>query len=126
MTNEFFEKPILNSPYAYPARHWELDNKGQPTQKIIEARRRAEFITPIPKTKKSVKQDELFGFEETDNISSANQRRTYALTSSIKYAEHKTMLKKCCDQKNDSSANCPLYFADVYRICFNRTKIDQL
>lgn len=74
MTNEFFEKPILNSPYAYPARHWELDSKGQPTQKIIEARRRAEFITPIPKTKKSVKQDELFGFEENDNISSANQR----------------------------------------------------
>ncbi len=22
MSNEFFEKPILNSPYGYPARHW--------------------------------------------------------------------------------------------------------
>lgn len=21
----FFEKPVLNSPYAYPSRHWELD-----------------------------------------------------------------------------------------------------
>lgn len=49
MTNQFFERPILNSPYEYPHRHWELDGTGQPTQKILENRRRAEFITPIPK-----------------------------------------------------------------------------
>jgi type III restriction enzyme len=52
MENIFFEKPILNSPYEYPLLHWELDDQGQPTQKIIEKRRRAEFITPIPKPKK--------------------------------------------------------------------------
>ena len=52
MDNPFFDKPILNSPYDYPARHWELDEHGQPTQQIIETRRRAEFITPIPKPKK--------------------------------------------------------------------------
>ncbi|MDN5752552.1 MAG: DEAD/DEAH box helicase family protein, partial [Nitrosospira sp.] len=40
------------SPYTYPARHWELDEHGQPTQKVLETRRRAEFITPIPKPKK--------------------------------------------------------------------------
>ena len=50
--NPFFDHPILNSPYGYPERHWELDDQGQPTQKIIENRRRAEFITPIPKPKK--------------------------------------------------------------------------
>jgi hypothetical protein len=26
MDNRFFERPILNSPYAYPVRHLELDN----------------------------------------------------------------------------------------------------
>ena len=52
MNNQFFERPILNSPYGYPSRHWELDSHGQPTQEIIEKRRRAEFITPIPKPKK--------------------------------------------------------------------------
>jgi type III restriction enzyme len=52
MTNPFFDHPILNSPYEYPARHWELDDQGQPTQQIIESRRRAEFITPIPKPRK--------------------------------------------------------------------------
>ena len=52
MTDLFFEKPILNSPYAYPSRHWELDADGQPTQQIIESRRRADFITPIPKPRR--------------------------------------------------------------------------
>ena len=36
----FFEHPILNSPYAFPARHWELDADGQPTNVLIESRRR--------------------------------------------------------------------------------------
>jgi type III restriction enzyme len=49
---QFFEKPILNSPYAYPARHWELDGDGMPTNRIVERRRSADFITPIPKPKK--------------------------------------------------------------------------
>ena len=49
MENPFFDQPILNSPYEYPKRHWELDQDGQPTQKTIESRRGAEFITPIPK-----------------------------------------------------------------------------
>ncbi len=47
MDNQFFEKPILNSPYEYPTRHWELDDQGQPTQQIIRNRRRAEFNNMI-------------------------------------------------------------------------------
>ena len=52
MSDQFFERPILNSPYKAPYRHWELDKTGQPTQRIVESRRRAEFISPIPKPKK--------------------------------------------------------------------------
>lgn len=52
MSNPFFDHPILNSPYDCPQRHWELDTDGQPTQQVIASRRRAEFITPIPKPKK--------------------------------------------------------------------------
>jgi type III restriction enzyme len=48
----FFERPILNSPYERPSQHWELDEQGQPTQKVVPTRRRADFITPIPKPKK--------------------------------------------------------------------------
>lgn len=43
MSNPFFDHPILNSPYECPQRHWELDPDGQPTQQILESRRRAEF-----------------------------------------------------------------------------------
>ena len=49
MTDSFFERPILNSPYAFPSRHWELDADGQPTNRKIDARRRCELITPVPK-----------------------------------------------------------------------------
>lgn len=52
MADSFFETPILNSPYEYPAQHWELDPDGQPTNRIIPNRRPAEFVTPIPKPKK--------------------------------------------------------------------------
>ncbi|HBG74914.1 MAG: restriction endonuclease [Chloroflexi bacterium GWB2_49_20] len=52
MDNSFFSHPILNSPYKIPNRHWELDPDGQPTMQILERRRSAEFITPIPKPRK--------------------------------------------------------------------------
>lgn len=52
MSEQFFEHPILNSPYAYPDRHWELDDDGQPTNRLLEVRRRSDLITPVPKPKK--------------------------------------------------------------------------
>ena len=48
----FFAKPILNSPYARPARHWELDADGQPTNRILDDRRRSDLITPVPKPRR--------------------------------------------------------------------------
>ena len=60
MNTEFFERPILNSPYEYPGRHWELDESGQPTSRIIDRRRRVSFITPIPKPKKRDQREIVF------------------------------------------------------------------
>src|SRR2546427_4974092 len=73
---DFFERPILNSPYASPERHWELDASGQPTQQIIETRRRAEFITPIPKPKKqkAAKAQARMVFDEGKGISTEEQQ----------------------------------------------------
>ncbi|MFZ5627972.1 MAG: BPTD_3080 family restriction endonuclease [Spirochaetota bacterium] len=51
-TEQFFNEPILNSPYEYPSRHWELDKTGQPTGNIVETRREAKLISPIPKPQK--------------------------------------------------------------------------
>jgi type III restriction enzyme len=52
VTDHFFEKPILNSPYEEPRRHWELDKDGQPTQLIVDRRRASELITPIPRARR--------------------------------------------------------------------------
>ncbi|HEX7122139.1 MAG TPA: DEAD/DEAH box helicase family protein, partial [Gemmatimonadaceae bacterium] len=76
MNDDFYERPILNSPYAYPSRHWELDDEGQPTHNIIEKRRPAKFITPIPKPRKrkgSAEQQQLV-FDEGAGVSSAEQQ----------------------------------------------------
>ena len=77
LSNPFFEAPILNSPYEYPRRHWELDETGQPTQQIIESRRRAEFITPIPKPKKrrgSSEKQAALALDEGQGLSTENQQ----------------------------------------------------
>ena len=76
MANRFFEHPILNSPYECPRRHWELDNDGQPTQQIVESRRKADFITPIPKPRKREDSapDDEFVLYEGHGLSTAKQQ----------------------------------------------------
>ena len=83
MENDFYEHPILNSPYRYPARHWELDDQGQPTQQAIESRRGAEFITPIPKPRKrrAAKSQQQFVFDEGKGLSTEEQQ--YYVTAMV-------------------------------------------
>ncbi len=99
MPNPFFDQPILNSPYEYPRRHWELDAEGQPTQKQIDRRRRAEFLTPIPKPKKrratGAQQDIVF--DEGLGLSTATQQ--YDPTSII------NELRQYVDQWRDLPKN---------------------
>jgi type III restriction enzyme len=87
MQNRFFEQPILNSPYAYPSRHWELVD-GLPTQRVVERRRPADFITPIPKPRKrgdAVEQRQLV-FGEGAGLSTAEQayERTAAVIRAVR------------------------------------------
>jgi hypothetical protein len=51
-----------------PRRYWELDDAGQPTQRIIERRRTAKFVTPIPKPKKheEVRKKDSFSKKDRD------------------------------------------------------------
>jgi len=97
--NSFFDHPILNSPYEYPRKYWQLDTDGQPTQRQIERRRRAEFLTPIPKPKKrraGVAQQDIV-FDEGLGLSTAKQQ--YDATSII------NELRQYVDQWRDLPQN---------------------
>ena len=72
MYNPFFDAPILNSPYEYPDRHWELDENGLPTQRVLSVRRGADFDTPaIPKPKASKAGDQAQLAVQDDEIHAA-------------------------------------------------------
>src|SRR5690242_5466120 len=76
LNSSFFDHPILNSPYARPGRHWELDADGQPTGVIVDSRRDARFITPIPRPKKQkrAKDQTRLVFDEGAGVSTATQQ----------------------------------------------------
>lgn len=74
VSDQFFKQPILNSPYSYPSQHWELDNKGQPTQKIVGSRRASSFISPIPKPRRGRGEQATLGLDEIENLADDQQR----------------------------------------------------
>ena len=83
MVNQFFDDPILNSPYGYPSCHWELED-GQPTHRIIDSRRGADFFTPIPKPRRRGQTSggqRRFAIDEGQGISSSEQE--YDLTAYV-------------------------------------------
>jgi type III restriction enzyme len=87
MDDRFYSQPILNSPYEPPLRHWELAEDGQPTQRIMEYRRPASFVTPIPKPKRSktasraAAEQVAMVLDEGRGLSTSDQQ--YDLTSTI-------------------------------------------
>ena len=85
MSADFFSHPILNSPYEYPGRHWELDSTGQPTQTVIDRRRPASFVSPIPKARGvhegTTNIQATLGLDEGLGLSTAEQQ--YELTATL-------------------------------------------
>src|SRR5574344_91237 len=62
--SDFFESPILNSPYEEPSRYWALDEDGRPTGTIVNGRRDSSYVTPIARASRDAgmdvpKQDEF-------------------------------------------------------------------
>tara|TARA_R110002073_G_scaffold118918_5_gene259348 strand:+ start:299688 stop:302756 length:3069 start_codon:yes stop_codon:yes gene_type:complete len=74
MSQEFFNRPILNSPYTCPTKHWELDSSGQPSTQVIERRRRVDLVTPIPKPKKQNGGQKEIVFDEGMGLSTEAQQ----------------------------------------------------
>ena len=75
MSNPFIDHPILNSPYEYPMRYWELDETGQPTRRSLRTDVVPKFITPIPKPKKrKATAQSGFVFDEGKGLSTKEQQ----------------------------------------------------
>jgi type III restriction enzyme len=74
MSPSFFDRPILNSPYDYPARHSELDPTGQPTDRIIERRRLAQYVSPIPQPKKRRAEQAELNLADASGLSTERQK----------------------------------------------------
>ena len=70
----FFERPILNSPYNPPARHWELDENRQPTGEILNGRRVASYVTPVPKPQRLVAEQPMLPLGDGRGLSTAEQQ----------------------------------------------------
>jgi type III restriction enzyme len=86
VSNPFFDHPILNSPYAIPSRHWELDPAGQPTQQILPTRRQAEFISPIPQPKKRKPKQHDIVFADPHGLSTEKQQfATSAIINELRF-----------------------------------------
>ena len=85
--NPFFDHPILNSPYERPSIHWELDASGQPTQRTIPERRKAEFVSPIPQPKKRKPKQQEFVHDEGHGLSTAKQQyATSAIINELRFS----------------------------------------
>ncbi len=101
MANPFFDHPILNSPYEYPRRHWELDADGQPTQQVIELRRPAEFITPIPNPKKHKGAVTQLAMVMDEGRGLSTQEQQYDATSVIREVRRRVDHWRALPNSND-------------------------
>jgi len=83
MSNLFFFFFILNSPYAIPYRHLELTKDGYPTQVIVESRRRADFISAIPRARRQRIQAEQAALVFDEGAGLTTEEQAYDPTSII-------------------------------------------
>lgn len=78
---KFFQNPILNNPYEIPDRFWELDEKNQPTEKIINHRRPAEFITPVPRARQAGQDEQIeMSLSLTKDNNTSENKQEYLMT----------------------------------------------
>ena len=80
----FFENPILNSPYERPEEHWELDPfTGHPTGRVVVKRRLSETITPIPKSRKQRKKSAQATLDLEHSGDYSDERQKYKVNETI-------------------------------------------
>ena len=84
MADQFFNAPVLNSPYEHPTQYWELEPETrQPTNRIIDQRRPAAYITPVPKPRKQRGQPQQKAMVLDEGKGLSTEEQEYDPTSTI-------------------------------------------
>ena len=76
MSKNFYDKPIINTPYKEPNCHYEFDDKGEPLDgPPVSNRRESKYYTPVPKPRKKKSQDNqpVMPMHPADGISTEDQ-----------------------------------------------------
>lgn len=83
--SSFYQRPILNSPYAPPAWHHDLDDDGQPTTNgPKEGRRPSRLITPVPKAKKQSAKQAALLLDDGSGLSTADQEYSRTIVDEVR------------------------------------------
>ena len=72
--DEFFLKPILNSPYEYPGLTGNWTRPDSPTNRILDQRRSVSLITPIPAARKQRAQRQLVFDKAAEKLDTDGQQ----------------------------------------------------
>ncbi|MBP5543647.1 MAG: DEAD/DEAH box helicase family protein [Kiritimatiellae bacterium] len=80
----FFDDPILNSPYEYPSRHWEMDADNRPTGVVVERRRESSNRTPIASPRSKGKDAEFLQGDLFNEVVDDIAYRENALINAIR------------------------------------------
>ncbi len=82
MSEQFFDRPILSSPYEYPERHWDVDGGSRSTDRILDRRRDISFVTSPPGPRKGRGMQQAVVFDEAAQRA-ATDGQEYKLAQTI-------------------------------------------
>src|SRR5215207_7768896 len=114
------ENPIINSPFAEPQQHHELDNRGNPTGQILAQRRKSTYLTPIPQPRKQAgMQMSLFegtAEKEEENYTINQIRYQVNLWRQKQYPNVTRVTRQLLDYWTAEGREKPLFFCQIEAI----------
>lgn len=108
------DNPILNSPFAEPARHFRFDKDGI-TSEVAEGRRRSTYFMPIARPKVHRDQLTLPGVEEEvkDNDTINRVRAHVAAWRGTRYKGATAVTRELLAYWTDPTREKPLFFCQI-------------
>ncbi len=117
---QVIENPIINSPFAEPIQHHELDTRGNPTGNIITQRRKSTYLTPIPPPRKQPGQQTLLPLgtdeKEEENYTINAIRQQVKLWRQRGYPHVTRVTRQLLQYWTADNREKPLFFCQIEAI----------